>query len=912
VLDTDDDTPFTITPSAYLAGLEEVRDASYWRGVEVGRDEGRQQILKAMASMNGSTAGVLAFIQKAFDENEKRDEHGRWTDDAADHEDTEPDHSEAHERWAAEDSRTEDERQGVRDEEASRIRDERDENDPLESEAFDKTVERREREDERIERSRERQGDKEDDARSRQQEKELRKLEKQRERAEAKAHERIEEELTAERDAREEAIEAERTRTLAALDDESDEYDAADKAFDEQIAALDGWQETELSVRISAWEDAEAERQSTEDVAIMQRHAQEDRDAKEARWAREEVEDAARQSQRDEEDAATSAQWGAGTQSLIDARHAELETGWQAEDTATYHSRGGANGPAHEAYYLPDDHTRHGGRVGKAFDPDQPRDHGKFGTTGGAKDGPDAVSGNDVLDASNSDHHGGDSGAGARDAAPVDDPDAKAASLAARIAEVPAHVAAKVRTWVQARYAKLAARYGETGAKAILGAMVLLAPTPIPGSSLLPVAIAEAVLRIRRAVEGESVQKAAAHAPKGGVSVGGKKFAGGEFIPGEVMANATEKEKAKVEGGDKGDVRPEWDGTIDQGSVRRDRGWHENNVTSWDFYDDEGGHFPQTIALESGEYDPFPDDPDADPIPVYRWVSYQDGDGYQSDTGEWVADEDKAREEGEEFAEDSNQNEPEQAEEEDEDATEDDDDETEEDDDDAVGTWKEIFGEDAPDASDLLGVPGATGVEMSLDDDKVEVTVRHPKLEDMVATVGRTDDGEVFVHIDLLIVKENHQKEGLGAEIFTAQVAACADAGVSWLECHAAGPPMNPHMNGYYTWPRFGYDQPITKFKASTQAELKERFPGAKSVLDIMAHGPVELSPEEFAATKAKLDALDKKLGKQSKERTSISGGDWWKVNGTEMLHAKFDLTPGSRSLAVVKAYQAEMKKKSK
>lgn len=39
-----------------------------------------------------------------------------------------------------------------------------------------------------------------------------------------------------------------------------------------------------------------------------------------------------------------------------------------------------------------------------------------------------------------------------------------------------------------------------------------------------------------------------AHAPVGGVTIQGKKFAGGEFIPGEVMEKATAKEKAAVSG----------------------------------------------------------------------------------------------------------------------------------------------------------------------------------------------------------------------------------------------------------------------------------------------------------------------------------------------------------------------------
>lgn len=41
----------------------------------------------------------------------------------------------------------------------------------------------------------------------------------------------------------------------------------------------------------------------------------------------------------------------------------------------------------------------------------------------------------------------------------------------------------------------------------------------------------------------------AAHAPAGGVSVAGKEFTGGQFIPSDVMAEATPEEREKVEGG---------------------------------------------------------------------------------------------------------------------------------------------------------------------------------------------------------------------------------------------------------------------------------------------------------------------------------------------------------------------------
>lgn len=97
------------------------------------------------------------------------------------------------------------------------------------------------------------------------------------------------------------------------------------------------------------------------------------------------------------------------------------------------------------------------------------------------------------------------------------DPDAVARTLAVRATAVPHAIRQKVSAFVRARYDKLAARYGPTGAKAILGATILLLPTPVPGSSLVPVALAEVVLRLRRmaakaggdALDDETIRKEA-------------------------------------------------------------------------------------------------------------------------------------------------------------------------------------------------------------------------------------------------------------------------------------------------------------------------------------------------------------------------------------------------------------------
>ena len=64
------------------------------------------------------------------------------------------------------------------------------------------------------------------------------------------------------------------------------------------------------------------------------------------------------------------------------------------------------------------------------------------------------------------------------------------------------------------RYKSLEAKYGSAGAKAVLAGMVLLSPTPIPGSSLIPIAIAEGVKRLGRLISGGQTQNVAQPPPE--------------------------------------------------------------------------------------------------------------------------------------------------------------------------------------------------------------------------------------------------------------------------------------------------------------------------------------------------------------------------------------------------------------
>jgi len=130
----------------------------------------------------------------------------------------------------------------------------------------------------------------------------------------------------------------------------------------------------------------------------------------------------------------------------------------------------------------------------------------------------------------------------------------------------------------------------------------------------------------------------------------------------------------------------------------------------------------------------------------------------------------------------------------------------------------------------------------------------------------KTDEnGDKYIHN----ASFEAEKKGQGAEIFSNQVENAVENGFSYIRCHAAGN-QGSEFNGYYTWPRYGYDQDISEFDGAFQQKVKSAFPEANSVLDIM----------------------------ETKE-----GRDWWKANGKDMRNAKFDLKPGSRSMNILKSY---------
>lgn len=380
----------------------------------------------------------------------------------------------------------------------------------------------------------------------------------------------------------------------------------------------------------------------------------------------------------------------------------------------------------------------------------------------------------------------------------------------------------------------------------------------------------------------------------------------------------------------KAPAKAEWDGKIASHRVDESTASGEH-VADWNYNDRNGGDFPQTVRVVAGTYDPDPGDPDSDPVDVYRWES-GDENGV-SDRGKWTVDEDAATADGKAFGA-KNHTEPAEESDVDEPDTDEDADDEDDADEPAVPTpeprrkrdvtlgatplpksqatvrvadaidephadrvVESIFSGDdygggygslidcvgMPDDAELRVTAAGKYVPLYIDDLPmaavgVRVTVTHPQLGRCSRFVGVDAAGKRFIKNEIIEVKAEFQGNGLGATIFARQVESASQEGVDYLTTHAAGRKGHA-MNGYITWPKFGYDMSLTDGTgiapedADAYAAAREAFPAAKTVLDILG---------------------------------TKGGKEWWTENGRDMGNARFDLNPGSRSMTVMAAYLAE------
>ena len=179
---------------------------------------------------------------------------------------------------------------------------------------------------------------------------------------------------------------------------------------------------------------------------------------------------------------------------------------------------------------------------------------------------------------------------------------------------------------------------------------------------------------------------------------------------------------------------------------------------------------------------------------------------------------------------------------------------------------------------EIAGAPPGAKVRISAlpnpakDDDKPELITVDWATDDASGQRIFRKDAEGKTYCENASIQVGDKGKGTGTALFAAQVEALVKAGVDRIEASCA---KSNYHNGYYTWARLGYDCKIEDLYR-TQA-IGEEFPDAASISDIIS---------------------------------SPKGRTWWKQNGIE-FEGKFDLKPGSKSLAVLRAYAAAKNKKA-
>lgn len=116
------------------------------------------------------------------------------------------------------------------------------------------------------------------------------------------------------------------------------------------------------------------------------------------------------------------------------------------------------------------------------------------------------------------------------------------------------------------------------------------------------------------------------------------------------------------------------------------------------------------------------------------------------------------------------------------------------------------------------------------------------------------------------ILKTSMQGKGFGLWSFCRQVDNASRLGISRIQTVAG---RREGENGYYTWPRFGFDGPLPR---NTAQRLPPRLAHARTLLDLM----------------------------QCEE-----GRRWWREHGGT-LHVAFDLRDRSRCRTVLERYVCE------
>ena len=181
---------------------------------------------------------------------------------------------------------------------------------------------------------------------------------------------------------------------------------------------------------------------------------------------------------------------------------------------------------------------------------------------------------------------------------------------------------------------------------------------------------------------------------------------------------------------------------------------------------------------------------------------------------------------------------------------------------------KELFGTSDKNAiAKITGAPSGSEVNVTTEPDRITVDWHKDGIK-ALRIVKKGYDDKTYIENAIFEIPDSMQGKGEGTRIFHEQVKAAEAHGIERIECFASKGGGKAKANGYYTWPRLGYDR---KLPSSVREKL----------------------PSEF--DKSEVTSLSDLM------RTS-AGRDWWKANG-EALDLEFDTRSGSHSRWVLDAY---------
>lgn len=347
------------------------------------------------------------------------------------------------------------------------------------------------------------------------------------------------------------------------------------------------------------------------------------------------------------------------------------------------------------------------------------------------------------------------------------------------------------------------------------------------------------------------------------------------------------------------DQEDEWDGEINDREVETGDYDSIDDWSTWGDWDYDRERYEERshhVELAIGSFTP---DGRDEPVEVYRWQS-SDGEGDYDDSGEWTTDRDDAERDGRRYAQRNNESEPDPPEE-----------------DDSDGEFAD------EDVEALFNRGGDLGLDV--EQNGSEITLRHEKIADCMRTLHDDSRGK-YIHNDNLFLKDEYMGDGFGGEVFFAEVEGARAAGFDFIETYAARiDRQHRPMNGYYTWLTLGYNQSLKDLERqggtgpALAQRIRELVPGATTMQDMMAAGPVTFTNEENAKIREKILYLAslreaqpkiKKMleAKAAKEKYGLR--EWWLAVGIGLQKMVFKLNDGSRSMKILTEVQEKKNRK--